>query len=281
MGRILPRQAYATYGGQFPRSRAAAPIDAIVPWGLVGWWTMDVEDVNFVAGTMVDRSGNGYTGTLNNLAASTGIQGQIGQALTLNGSNSNIDCGAAAGNFTNTNFSVAFWLNPTSDNPSNGTPIFKGQFNTDGYYVQTATSWSSGSLYFKTNQSGASQSSQSAALGAKFGVWNHFVVQKVGTNAVFYCNGMLLANIVSASHTNPTSSAEHFRIGCYAGSSGFYTGGVDDVRIYNRAIDQGEVLQLYAAGLAGMGYWSGLGLLAPAPATSNLAPQRTLVGVGT
>ena len=26
--------------------------------------------------------------------------------------------------------------------------------------------------------------------------------------------------------------------------------------------------------------WSGLGLLAPAPATSNLAPQRTLVGVG-
>ena len=28
-------------------------------------------------------------------------------------------------------------------------------------------------------------------------------------------------------------------------------------------------------------YWSGLGLLAPAPAISNLAPQRTLVGVGT
>ena len=61
----------------------------------------------------------------------------------------------------------------------------------------------------------------------------------------------------------------------------YFNGSIDDVRIYNRALDQGEILQLYSAGLAGMGYWSGLGLLAPAPAISNLAPQRTLVGVGT
>jgi len=34
----------------------------------------------------------------------------------------------------------------------------------------------------------------------------------------------------------------------------------DDVRFYNRSLDQGEVLQLYAAGLRGQAYWPSIGM---------------------
>jgi len=280
MGRILPRQAYATYGGQFPRSRAATPIDAIVPWGLVGWWTMDVEDVNFAAGTVVDRSGNGFVGTLTN--GPTAIIGQIGQALNFaSGSPQYIKMGTNVGQFAGP-FTYAAWVNATTN--TNTPSVMSSGYN--GSVIQSLSINQSGGVATKMELQiyNGTQHLAASTAAVAIGIWEHWVGTCDGVALKLYRNGKLDA--VTTDSVLPTATGLNFCIGCLSNNGSFtnnnaWNGGIDDVRIYNRALDQGEILQLYSAGLAGMGYWSGLGLLAPAPATSNLAPQRTLVGVGT
>ena len=73
--------------------------------GLVGYWTFDGKDINWMAATTTDRGGTGNTGTLVNMSATTSpVVGKIGQALRFNGANSYITglsgLPAAMGDFT-------------------------------------------------------------------------------------------------------------------------------------------------------------------------------------
>jgi hypothetical protein len=57
--------------------------------GLVGWWTMDGKDTPWTsatAGTTLDSSGNGNTGTLTSMNRATSpVAGKIGQGLNFDG----------------------------------------------------------------------------------------------------------------------------------------------------------------------------------------------------
>ena len=288
MARILPRQAYATYGGQFPRSHPAAPNDAIVTGGLLAWWTMDVEDCNFVTARMLDRSGNNNPLTLNNLTAAALVDGQINKAMSFNGSTQY--CQAAVSTQTAVvAYSVSAWFKTT------GTGI-QAIVNDRGSTGQGLNLWvdgdfggTSGAPQWAVGGSGLEIGVKTTAT-FKDGFWHHIVGTWSAASGASIANSQFLiyvdgakqatSNVSAGSATSPLSGNGGTFVGTQSGSD-LFTGSLDDIRIYNRVLDQGEVLALYAAGLAGMGYWSGLGLLAPAPATSILAPQRTLVGVGT
>lgn len=54
--------------------------------GLVGWWTFDVDKVNWSTNTATDSSGSGNNGTIVNMATSTATEaGIIGQGLKFSG----------------------------------------------------------------------------------------------------------------------------------------------------------------------------------------------------
>src|SRR3989344_8445557 len=83
--------------------------------GLVGYWTMDGNSVNWATGAVTDSSGRGNTGTITNMATSTAI-GKIGQALNFDGSNDYVELGDKfAGIVTTTGtYSISALIYPTN-----------------------------------------------------------------------------------------------------------------------------------------------------------------------
>ena len=80
-----------------------------------------------------------------------------------------------------------------------------------------------------------------------FKEWNFLTVTWDGTNVKFYINGTLKA---TKAWSNPLpNSASKLLIGCGpVGDSEYFVGILDELRIYNRALSQGEIDGLYQQG---------------------------------
>jgi len=75
-----------------------------------------------------------------------------------------------------------------------------------------------------------------------------------GTTGRLYVDGSLVA---TDTFTAPSNSTLPLYIGRYYGANGYgWTGGIDEVRLYNRALSDAEVAQLYGGSSGGpIGYW--------------------------
>ena len=210
--------------------------------GLVGHWTMDGKDAVWTtstAGTVVDRSGNGNTGTLTNMSITTAqIPGKIGQALKFDGANDYI---AIPFSTDPTAYTICIWVKPSVNNSN---------------------------LIVRTD-SGGPQANWSHHLKLSGNVYTHYLYDNVSTPTVtgttvyssnrwdFVCgtavNGGLSSLYVngamegtSVSIVTLWSGGDRYRIGQSTGGGGVYmSGSIDDVRIYNRALSATEVTQLY------------------------------------
>lgn len=82
---------------------------------------------------------------------------------------------------------------------------------------------------------------------AATGVWNHMCGTYDGTTMRLYVNGVSVATLARSGAI--TSSTGIFTIGCDASSSTtraeYFTGSIEEVRIYNRALSAGEVQTVY------------------------------------
>ena len=80
--------------------------------GLVGHWTFDGADTKWTTNTVVDRSGNGNTGTMTNMSTSTSpAKGKIGQALKFDGVDDNISTNINIGTADKKTFSGWYKFN--------------------------------------------------------------------------------------------------------------------------------------------------------------------------
>jgi hypothetical protein len=74
--------------------------------------------------------------------------------------------------------------------------------------------------------------------------WTHFVVGQNNSSPFLYINGQEVA--LSGFYYSPISFANGGIIGsAISGTSGFYKGDLDDIRIYNRTLSQEEIQQLF------------------------------------
>jgi len=85
--------------------------------------------------------------------------------------------------------------------------------------------------------------------------WQLLSVTYDGDSIRFFQNGELLSQKESAGGTRLTGSSGKLQIGMVPLVEGncFYSGRIDDLRIYNRALSQEEIKGLYQAALAGPG----------------------------
>jgi hypothetical protein len=85
---------------------------------------------------------------------------------------------------------------------------------------------------------------------ATFGVWQHVVVTWDGTTVKFYRNGVFDVNdFHTQAGVTSQPTADAVNIGSYVdGTGAFFSGSIDDVRIYNRVLSGGEVQQLFLMG---------------------------------
>ena len=182
-----------------------------------------------------DDSGNGYNGTASNV---TYAAGKFDDAAVFNGSSyitTSLDFDSL------TDYSISMWIyisaTPSASDIFAGTIQNSGALN--GIYLSIQTDRT---IRFFERNSSTNASSLTSTDTINAGSWNHIlVVRNGGTNLLYINNG----TAVSTSNGTITH-AEDFTIGRGgAHTSGLFEGKIDQVRIFDRALDSGEVTQLY------------------------------------
>jgi hypothetical protein len=173
---------------------------------------------------------SGASGTTQSGASCTSaINGHMNGACSFDGVSGYI-------NFTklnaleSANYSISLWINTLDVN--GGILI---QSNTSSHVAGIAIA--SGAARFQTFESGSANIDDTAAIND--GQWHHIAVTKSGAGGKLYVDGMLKKTGVAAT----VSATEDLRIGTGPGDP--FGGIVDEVIVYNRTLNEGEVYDLY------------------------------------
>ncbi len=221
--------------------------------GLVGYWTMDGNNVNWATGAVTDSSGKGNTGTIVKMATSTAVAtGKIGQALNFDGVNDYVNCiGGGSLNLVDGDFSVSAWVNAKDFILDlYGRILYKGETSAKGYTLMAGDTAATHDFFlFGTRDAGGTYHSKYSSPNKLTGTWYHVVgVQSSGVLSI-YVNGVSESG--SDLGATPTiNTATGLQIGQRGDNLRWFNGLIDEVRIYNRALGAGEISNLYNSGIA-------------------------------
>ena len=224
--------------------------------GLVGHWTFDGQDVDWGSTTaeIKDRSGNGYHGNATGgISTHSVTDGVLGQAAQFNGVQvDRIGHGNVLNNDTN-DFTISSWVYaaPPMVDSDYGVivatkPVTAGA--SDGYQLSI---FDNGSVDFRIGD-GVNAAGCTLHSGFPIQEWHHLLVTVSRTNdeAVAFVDGVQSGSCdISALGGNGIASTYSFIIGAHDNvQARQFSGALDDVRIYNRALSAEEVKRLYGLG---------------------------------
>jgi fibronectin type 3 domain-containing protein len=184
--------------------------------------------------TASDSSGNARHGTVAGGAVfSTGV---LSNALTFDGAN---DVVTTPLSFNFASWTVSLWVrSPTAPSAS----AVSGPIHSDNLEINwnhpTASVQGSATVRVGWNWYGAS-------FGPLSGnTWYHLVATYDGENLRTYKNGALITTNAQPSGPSDAPLSTTFTMGRHSTASQFFTGSLDDVRVYNRALSLSEVAAL-------------------------------------
>jgi hypothetical protein len=205
--------------------------------------------------TVTDLSGNGNTGTIN--GASWTSQGKFGNALNFDGISNWVTVNASNSLNLASGMTLEAWAYPTAATGTWTTILLKEAppGNNLAYHLQGDPS-SHPSSYITTDVSGL----QGIVGPAPFllNTWTHVAATYNGTLFSLYVNGIVFASAPVTGNIIPSVGPLLFGGNSIFGE--YFGGTIDDVRIYNRALNQAEFKPTeygWNSGcLYGRGYWS-------------------------
>jgi Concanavalin A-like lectin/glucanases superfamily len=184
------------------------------------------------SGTVVnDASGNGNNGTINGATWTT--SGKYGNALNFNGSNALVTINNAASLQLTTGMTLEAWVYPTVTGPWWGDVIYKGN---DNYYLE-GTSYSSGFPAMGGTLPNAPPLYGTAVLALN--TWAHLAATYDGATMRLYVNGVQVASRAQTGAIE--TSTNPLQIGGDSIYGQYFTGRIDEVRIYNRALSATQI----------------------------------------
>ena len=195
---------------------------------LVALWHLD--------GDAVDSSGNGNDGTV---YGATYDSGYYGQALRFDGDDDYVDCGSSATLKPTVDITIEMWVKPNSTQAQYA-DILGGHQNNQGYVVQQ-NSTNLNQYYFAYNKDGTGSGWQGESITTQLtaDVWQYFVVQKEGNTIRHYLNGILSASgSVSGNIWYSPMESFYLGIGWLLDSDRYFTGAIDEVRIWDVALTE-------------------------------------------
>ena len=219
-----------------PASGTTSALSTVMRLGLAAEWLLD--------GNALDSSGNGKNGSLVSVGFGPNRLLRPNAALSLSGAGY-VDIGNYF-DFGTGDFSISLWF--TTPSPAalmqvlgkNMSPLGSPPYS--GYQLRL----NAGVLEFGVAQSGALGTViKTTALVAN--TWYHAVAVRQGSGLSLYLNG-LLVDSAQAPSVYTIDSLSSLCLGAMKDSSGtrtqYFTGSIDDVRIYNLPLNQAEVLAL-------------------------------------
>ncbi|MDA9118851.1 DUF5011 domain-containing protein [Opitutales bacterium] len=223
------------------------PVFAGLEDGLVGWWKLD-EGSNT---TSIDSSD--YNRTLSLQNGTSWTAGQINHGVQLDG----VDDKLSSPNIlVEGNFSVSLWVNPQSStflgtesnsvnnsiDPLNRTLIkpLHGGSSSFGLGLSVGTNGVSALLH------ASSIYCQPLVYTSAISSWVHLALILKNQQPILFVNGALVKTGLVLGRPTKLSVSAGSPIGKGYEEEDHYQGGVDEVRMYDRALSSAEVFHLYA-----------------------------------
>lgn len=216
-------------------SATSAPVSLTVantgPAGLVGAWSFDEG-----SGTVVgDVSGMANHGTLSN--AIWNGPGKFGSALSFNGTNASVLVPDANTLDLTTGMTIEAWVNPTAamgDTWRNAVMKERGADQSYSLYANGSTGRPRGEVFLA---SGGKVVAGTAAVAAN--AWTHLATTYDGATLRLFVNGIQVSS--AAASGNITTSTGPLRFGGNGPWGEWFSGRIDEVRIYNRALTAAQI----------------------------------------
>jgi hypothetical protein len=232
-------------------------------FGLVGYWSME----DGKGATVTDFSGRRNTGTMTNMDPATDwVTGKVGKALDFDGTNDYVTAGTAASTNLTSNLSIFAWMKATSP----GRTSIATQTNGCGGYGALNGCFGiaiGGNTANRTSAYIASNWRQ-GNTSVNDGNWHHVgYTLDSSYNMQFYFDGATDSSLIANAGGFPSSGGP-FVIGSDATDANYYTGSLDEVRVYNRVLTSTEVATLYGQSKISKTYVS--------PLTADLAAYWNL-----
>jgi hypothetical protein len=211
--------------------------------GLVGHWSFDGPDLLQNA---ADRSGQGNTGYLTNITATTTAPGRLGQALSFNSSDDEyVDIANSPElQLDTSDFTIGMWIY------SEGVV----DENHEDLYTQGADGTGTGEFAFFINSDETLRFIRegsvilSSGKVVADGTWHFITAVREGDRLTLYDNAV--SEATNATYFSGISLNDTAGSAIARGHGGlrFFAGTIDDVRVYNRALSPQEIKRLYELG---------------------------------
>ena len=220
----------------------ALPVLADLDDGLVAYYPFD--------GNANDGSGN--DGTVNGATLTEDRFGNVDSAYSFDGNNDyiSVDDGSQF-NFTNS-LSLSLWVNPGLSQSALSYAGLIDKSHSHNSNNDISKSWvvqqvsnhtNEFSFGFAVNNTGQAFGSASVLLEPN--VWNHILVSKENGTIKYYKDGTLIATFDDSVSSIDTNGNLPLIIGSVNNWNRFFNGIIDDISIYNRALSEDEIKELY------------------------------------
>ncbi len=224
---------YTPSGGDTTVAATSAPAPAS---NLVGHWTLDT----IVNGCLADASGLDNKGTV--VGNPQPIEGRVATALQFDGSSDLITINDSNPLDTGDQITITAWIKPETV----GTQyiVKKARYNAvDGYELSLS---SSGKVFVRFNQSSSGNTyrlDSTSDYPSDGNSWIHVAAVYDGAAISLYIDGQLEAMQTADFQI----AANDLSLGLGSQDDGFrkFKGGLDDVRIHDRALEGDDVLALF------------------------------------
>lgn len=231
---------YAIFADASNGTAAASDLSA----GSIGSWQLN--------GNANGSNPTGLNGTVANATLTTGQNGSANGAYLFNGTNAQITVPTSIADPT-TALTASAWVRAANVRTTTPQRILS-TVQAGGYALGfSSTGCTAGQFSFVVQTDGTYRQVCFTLDSALNNTWFHALGVYDGVNAQLYINGSLAASLPAPGAFNPGSSTAPLCIGsnptttaCTQGQ--YFTGSIDDVRVYNRALTTAEIELLFTGG---------------------------------
>lgn len=140
------------------------------------------------------------------------------------------------------NITISLWVNLATTNQISNSYALRVEG--DSYGIQTSSGGAQ-AIFIIQNSSLDYTLTSANGVNLTVGEWTHLVGRYDGTELAMFINGV---KNNTKSYAGDIESVTNLNIGSEAVSSGFYSGAIDEARIYNQTLTDSQITEIYNSG---------------------------------